>query len=604
MPAGGSVRRRRWLPVAASLLALVVSACATLPGNSSVQTVRVASQAGGPNQANLQMIPVPPQPGWLAYEVVSGFLASLASFPSDPQAVRQYIAGSAAATWHPARNTVVILGGQPATQEMKSPNSSSVAEQSAEVVTATGLEVADLASNGQYVTDKPGKQVRYTFNLVYFGPNVGWRISDPIIPMLLTQQDFTSLYTPRNLYFVADGSRSLVPDPVFVPVQATSGDLASQLVSALLGSPRTWLETTVTTAFPLDTPPPQVTLGGGTATVELSGPAAAAGKAALAQMLAQVYWTLTSRSYGQQPIAQNVQLDVNGVVKASAGCCAGTAATGYTVPGTAPGAPLYSIAAHGVILQMTLQAGGSVLVSSAPGPAGQTGPALSSVAVSPDGKYVAAITASHDAVWYGQLANGAKLTRWSEGGGYASISWDDQDDLWVAAPPQQVWLLPFNGRNILPLTLQGLQPGGETMSQFQIAPDGVRYAIIVSRPGVKSPQLQVGAITYANGGAVASQAQVAIGAGITDPTDLTWYDADNLIVLAGSPTDPQLWEVPVDSESSSSVVTAPGAESVTAAGPGNPIVEGLANGRMALTSINGDETTIPGNFGLDPTYPG
>jgi hypothetical protein len=52
------------------------------------------------------------------------------------------------------------------------------------------------------------------------------------------------------------------------------------------------------------------------------------------------------------------------------------------------------------------------------------------------------------------------------------------------------------------------------------------------------------------------------------------------------------------------VVTAPGAQSVTAAGPGNRIVEGLANGRIALTSINGDETTIPGSFGLDPTYPG
>jgi lipoprotein LpqB-like beta-propeller protein/sporulation and spore germination protein len=603
MPAGGNVRHRRWLPVAASLLALVVSACATLPGNSSVQTVRVASQAGGPNQANLQMIPVPPQPGWLAYEVVSGFLASLASFHSDPQAVRQYIAGSSAATWHPVAGTVVILGGQPATQEMKSPNSSSVAEQTAEVVTATGLEVADLAPNGQYVTDKPGQQVRYTFNLIYFGPNVGWRISDPVIPLLLTQQDFTSLYTPRNLYFVAGDSNALVPDPVFVPVQATSGDLASQLVSALLGSPRSWLATTVTTAFPVGTPPPQVTLGGGTATVQLSGPAARAGKAALAQMLAQVYWTLTSRSYDQQAIAQNVQLDVNGVVKASAGCCAGTAATGYTVPEVAPGASLYSIAAHGVILQLTLSPGGSVAVSSAPGQAGQIGPDLSSVAVSPDGKYIAAITASHHAVWYGRLVNGAKLARWSEGGRYTSISYDEQGNLWVSAPPLQVWRLRTDG-TALPLTLQGLQQAGETMSQFQIAPDGVRYAIIVSRPGASSPQLQIGAITYLGGAALASQPQVAIGAGIIDPTDLTWYDADNLIVLAGSRTDPQLWEVPVDSESSASVVTAPGAQSVTAAGPGNRIVEGLANGRIALTSINGDETTIPGDVGLDPTYPG
>src|SRR5579862_7268239 len=97
MPAGGSVRsgplRRRWLTVMMSLLAVLVSACATLPGNSSVQKVQVATDAGAPNQANLQMIPVPPQPNWYAPEVLNGFLASLASYDSDPQAVRAYLAG-------------------------------------------------------------------------------------------------------------------------------------------------------------------------------------------------------------------------------------------------------------------------------------------------------------------------------------------------------------------------------------------------------------------------------------------------------------------------------------------------------------------------------
>jgi Lipoprotein LpqB beta-propeller domain/Sporulation and spore germination len=630
MPAGGSVRpgrrgrpsrrrSRRWLAAAGSLLAVLVSACATLPGNSSVQQVRVASRAGAPDQGTLQMIPVPPQPDWYSGQVVTGFLAALASFKSDPQVAREYLTGPGSSTWDPQPG-VVVLSRPLSMQEVKSPNNSSAGLQNANLIMATGTEVASLTSNGQYLTDDPAQSVSYAFNMLYFGPSVGWRISispqlhlsapaAPLIPLLITQQDFDSLYTPRNLYFLAASSHSLVPDPVLVPVQATSVDLARQLVSALRSSPAGWLETAVTTAFPVNTPPPQVTIAAGTATVNLSGAAAAVGKQALQQMLAQVLWTLTSSSsQQQQPIAQSVQLAVNGVVKASAsapaGCCGPQGSiAGYVVPEPQRDAPLYTIAAHGVINQLTISPGGSLSISPATGEAGLRGPALSRIAVSPDGRYIAAITQSGNAVYYGSLAS-AKLTEWSEGGGYTSVSWDDQDNLWVAGPPQQVWQLPLGGPPTA-LSLQHVPQTQGALSQFQIAPDGVRYAIIVNQPDGKGPELQIGAITYTSGGAVASQPQVTIGVGVSDPTDVSWYDANNLIVLSGSPADPQLWEVPVDNQqsSTSTLPTEPGAQSVSAAGPGNPIVEGLEGGRLALIGIGGGEHTINTNVGLDPTYP-
>jgi Lipoprotein LpqB beta-propeller domain/Sporulation and spore germination len=624
MPAGGSVRpgrrgrRSRWLAAAGSLLAVLVSACATLPGNSSVQQVRVASRAGAPDQGTLQMIPVPPQPDWYSGQVVTGFLAALASFKSDPQVAREYLTGPGSSTWNPQPG-VVVLNRPLSMQEVKSPNNSSAGLQNANLTMATGTKVASLTSNGQYLTDDPGQSVSYAFNMVYFGPSVGWRISispqlhlrfpaAPLIPLLITQQDFDSLYTPRNLYFLAPSSHSLVPDPVLVPVQATSVDLADQLVSALRSSPAGWLNTTVTTAFPVNTPPPQVSIAAGTATVNLSGLAAAVGKQALQQMLAQVLWTLTSSSsQQQQPIVQSVQLAVNGVVKASAsaGCCGPQGSIGgYTVPEPLRDAPLFSIAAHGVISELTLSQGGSLSISPATGEAGARGPALSRIAVSPDGRYIAAITRSRKAVYYGPLTVGAKLTPWSEGGGYTSVSWDDQDNLWVAGPPQQVWRLPLGGTPTA-LSLQHVPQTQGALSQFQIAPDGVRYAIIVNQPDGKGPELQIGAITYLNGAAVASQQQETIGVGVTDPTDVSWYDANNLVVLSGSPADPQLWEVPVDNQqsSTSTLPTEPGAQSVSAAGPGNPIVEGLEGGRLALIGTGGGEHTINTNVGLDPTYP-
>jgi Lipoprotein LpqB beta-propeller domain/Sporulation and spore germination len=598
-PGAGARARRRWLPVAASLLAALVSACATLPGNSSVQDVRPASEPGGAGQANLQMIPLPPQPDWTSSEVVNGFLAALVSFDGNPQAVRRYLVG-ASSTWNPSPG-VVILNQAPLVRETKSPNGS-VGEQNA-LVTASSTQMAGLTANGQYLTEKPYQQVSYTFDLVNLGPGVGWRINAPTIPLLVTQQDFGSLYTPRNLYFLANSGQSLVPDPVFVPVRATSVDLANQLVSALLSGPAGWLSGTVTTAFPVSTEPPDVTIEAGTATVNLTGPAAALGETGRQQLLGQVFWTLTSPSYAP-PIVQRVQLDVNGVVKASAGV---GSSLRYTVPEPSPGSPLYVIGAHGAIDRGVASPDGSVSLSAAPVATGASGP-FSRIAISPDGKYIAAITQSHNAVYYGPLGGGAKLTRWSEGGGYTSVSWDEQDNLWVAAPPTQVWLLPARGgadtvNNVTAVNLQTLQQSGESLSQFQIAPDGVRYAIIVNQPGGGSPKLQVGAIAYTNGGAVASQPQVTItAAGIADPTDVSWYDADNLTVLSGSPADPQVWEESVDNESWSSIATEPGAESVSAAGPGNPIIEGLAGGKLAL--IGGGEHTIDTNVGLDPTYPG
>jgi hypothetical protein len=614
--AGRRGHRSRWLALAVSLLAVLVSACATLPGNSSVQQVRVASRAGAPYQGTLQMIPVPPQPDWYSGQVVTGFLAALASFKSDPQIAREYLTGPGSATWNPQPG-VVVLSRPLSMQEVKSPNNSSAGLQNANLIMATGTEVASLTSNGQYLTDEPAQPVQYDFNMVYFGPNVGWRISispqlhlafptAPSIPLLITQQDFDSLYTPRNLYFLAASSNSLVPDPVLVPVQATSVDLARQLVAALRTSPAGWLNTAVTTAFPVNTPPPQVSIAAGTATVNLTGGAADVGKQALQQMLAQVLWTLTSStSAQQQPIAQSVQLAVNGVVKASAsaGCCGPQGSiAGYAVPQPLRDAPLYSIGAHGVINEVTIS-GGSVAISPATGEAGARGPALSRIAVSPDGRYIAAITQSGNAVYYGLLSS-HKLTTWSEGGPYTSVSWDDQDTLWVAGPPQQVWRLPLGGPPTA-LSLQHLPQNQEALSQFQIAPDGVRYAIIVKQLDGKSPELQIGAITYTNGGAVASQPQVTIGVGVSDPTDVSWYDANNLVVLSGSPADPQLWEVPVDNQlsSTSTLPTEPGAQSVSAAGSGNPIVEGLEGGRLALIGAAGGEHTINTNIGQDPTYP-
>ncbi len=91
-------------------------------------------------------------------------------------------------------------------------------------VRVTGDKLATLTATGQYVAPQGSSTNTWKFQLYKIGEQ--WRIHNPPHRLLLTEPDFERVYAPRNLYFVASRSRTLVPDPVFVPLQATFADLA------------------------------------------------------------------------------------------------------------------------------------------------------------------------------------------------------------------------------------------------------------------------------------------------------------------------------------------------------------------------------------------
>ena len=49
-----------------------------------------------------------------------------------------------------------------------------------------------------------------------------WRISSAPSELLLTQDQFADDYELRNLYFFDPSNHYLVPDPVYVPLQASA----------------------------------------------------------------------------------------------------------------------------------------------------------------------------------------------------------------------------------------------------------------------------------------------------------------------------------------------------------------------------------------------
>ena len=110
-------------------------------------------------------------------------------------------------------------------------------------------------------------------------------------------------------------------------------------------------------------------------------------------------------------------------------------------------------------------------------------------AVSPGGKYLAVVTAGKGDLYVGTLSgraasfgNPARLT----GGDITALSWDRNDNLWVAQGGN-IYMLPSNGKGRSRSSVNG------SVTDLAVAPDGVRIAFIAQVPD-SSPGLYLAAI--------------------------------------------------------------------------------------------------------------
>jgi hypothetical protein len=120
--------------------------------------------------------------------------------------------------------------------------------------------------------------------------------------------------------------------------------------------------------------------------------------------------------------------------------------------------------------------------------------------------------------------------------------------------------------------------------------------------------VQVAAISHSGTSTTLGQPEI-IGSAIPDPEALSWYGADDVIVLNGSPSGPQLYEVPLNG-GQPIPIQSPGGElvSVTATAPvggsAGEIVLGLSDGKIMI-SANQGASWVPGRaVGQAPAYPG
>ncbi len=227
------------------------------------------------------------------------------------------------------------------------------------------------------------------------------------------------------------------------------------------------------------------------------------------------------------------------------------------------------------------------------------GTGYSQIAVSPDGKYLAALR--NESLYMGSV-NGRLVKR--EGAGDTSISWDRTDNLWTTTGGQ---VLTFRAdvspgsTQPKPITADVPPPDGGLINGVRIAPDGVRVALIIN-----SDELAFGAIVWQQGahpglaGAVGIDlSPFSVSAG--GFTAVTWYGPNDVITLGGPGST--LTEYPVNGGTSTSQPLGQNIASITASS-GQPLIAGIAKGGMIeAPTLTGAWVPVTGK-GLSPTYPG
>jgi hypothetical protein len=635
--------------VAAAVAA--VAGCVSMPDNGPVSDVTASPQASAP-QGLIGPVANPPAPGGTPWQIVSGFLVASASYTTSGIA-RQYLAGAASRQWNP--DAVTVLNEFTPTIPPTPPATGRHAAQRT-TVTVNGSVLATFNGSGEYVSaPEPGQSGgMWVFDLVRVDDQ--WRIANPPPFRMLNQDEFSLYYKAQDLYFLgrpnpsSQPSQVLVPDSVLVPLGASAPQLVISLVDALTQAPQpSWLGTATASAFPKGTQvltPPSVDQA--VATVNLGGAVTTRTAATvLDQVAAQLVWTLTGSSSSPSSI-QSVVLDINGHPWTPATApCAGdhdlsffqTQATYECYnPYASPAAASFYYVDHGQlwsrcgslaraqqdsvgpVLPVISRTG--VFTPSSCGGNFVRAPAVlslpiqprdlatpSMVAVSPDGKYLAVVPPGQDAVYIGTLSGQAASfpdTPRITGSDITSLSWDRDNDLWLAQNGA-IRVLPAVGKEIS-VTFDG----ATDVTDLSVAPDGVRIAVTAS-----GGQIQLGAITRvqappnprnptAQTERISVDASPSLGPSITHPTALTWYGADNLVVLNAAGTASTLWEVPVDGQQAQQLPVTPAGTtiSITADGPANFLVAGLTGGNLAIsTGLEGPWQPL-GNPGQAPAYPG
>lgn len=515
--------RRRAAAAVAVLVAAVLSGCTGVPGNSAPQVV--TKVGGAPLPGDLTTAP---PPGADQRTIVADFLNVAATDDPHHTAARAFLTPDAQQRWQDS--TVQIVDGF--TIGTPQAGAVSVSGRPVGTITAAGIYRPELTGEG---TGGPNA-LSLSFTMKQIAHQ--WRIDALPSGLLLDSAQFERLYTQRELYYFDQPQQRLVPDPRFTAI-TDSAQLANWLVVQLVAGPRPELQNAVTTEFPAQLDPKQVSVTVGSPSVVTLPGAAQLNEATRNRLAAQLAVTLVQvSSVNEVSITDSgkaVTIPVAGSTRFSAGMFQAAVSPQTSAPS------LYYLRSGGVVDE----AGRKL-----PGQVGSGYYGLTSVAVAsgaaPDLR-VAGVTGSGGSarLLIGTVAGG--LRRTDLVGALSRPSWvPGLAEVWIGDGSKIVRC--GSDAKCVPV-VPTLTTGGQltgTVTAVRLSPEGSRVAMVVTGPG-QAAQVWVGSV-------VRTSAQVRVdGLEPITPTkitiqDVAWNDPLKLFVIGRSQTsdDTNVYEVQVD----------------------------------------------------------
>jgi hypothetical protein len=580
--------------------ALLATGCATVPTQGPI---RNSSQDGAaPALGGVGVEARPPRDNANSLQVVNGFLEAMSDSAAFDVA-RQYLAPGAAASWDP-ESKISVYDQSTATTVTK------LAEHRIQLLAPL---IGTIDRRGSWTPAGSDAKVHFVFELVQVSNQ--WRVAKAPQGAYLGSNQLDLRLAPRSLYFLNPSKHMLVPDPVFLPINLTPGQAATQLVQELLKGPTSRLGNGVVSAAPPGTTVNvSVPVELGVATVALSDSAGSLVEQDRQRLAAQIAWTL-------RPITDKVRITVGGapLLPDEPDILSPRTNFGQYDPDGQDGRmkDLYGLR-KGKIQRIQGQDGAQDIAAKPLIDSGLYSQySAKSFAVNLRGDQGAVVTTTRGGkpiVAYGLLDSTNNKTD-----DIKTIpvedevrrpSYDSDDNLWILdradEPTPRLRVRSSDGK----LTDVRADFGGDTPLSLRMAPDGVRALLVMRKKGGGN-YVQTATVQTNNGKLVLTQFR-KLELPLSDITDAAWNTVGIMVAgKSGKGERARPWQVNVDGSQPRLI---PGADSdfdaIKVASNPNldtlPVVQD-AKGQLhwqgkdlGWVDMTGDAQDVP----IDPVYPG
>lgn len=521
----------RWMVSAAGISALVLLVgCASLPSSSAPQAI--GTIARNPVGASLE----PPAPGREPNLLLRDFFEASTDPGNRHAPARQYLTDERDRQWDDAASTLIV-DKVDVLYESRSGDRASY--------TVRANRVGELDPGGVYQAQEGTYESKVEFTLV----DGEWRISNLPDGVILDRAQFLNTYKRKSLYFLDPSGTAVVPAPRWVA--GAEDQVATQLIGLLIAGPnsalapavRNELGNGVSVRGPItkaDGRTAQVGVGLGGIRIDFQG-VRDRDDQSRSLLAAQVIWTLA-----------NAGISGPYVLLADGEPFDARFPNGWTTADVASMNPLATTSA--TVGLHALHEGSMVSVSETgmtpvPGYFGMAKD-LRSIALSPDGKLVAAVAATgrpvpdpSSAFMVGSYGGDAVSAL--EADAITRPTWGpDNSAVWAAVNGNAVVRVlrePGTGRvTVVNVDASAITAVGTTITELRLSRDGVRAALIVD-----GKVFSAIVVPMPNGQYALTNPR-AIATGLGSPAlSLDWSTGDTVIV-ARAASDIPVVQVVVD----------------------------------------------------------